>query len=118
MKIGQYYQPLPMSMSADALIRCSDKTIVCFQFKNFQRPFPQSSLEEEVIKCGVDEWNVFLVIVCTEGHLINEGKDTFVVRGRVTVVLLSADSVAQFLGATALNKLSSTSLYEDLSLRI
>ncbi len=74
MKIGQYYQPLPMSMSADALIRCSERTMVCFQFKNFQSPFPESSLEDEIMKCSVDGWNV-LVVVCTEGHSMKDGEN-------------------------------------------
>jgi hypothetical protein len=118
MELGQYYQPLPKSSSADALIRCSNRDLVCFQFKNLQSPFPESSLDEEIVKCSVTGWNVFMVIVCTEGHSINEGEDYFATRAGVNVVLLSKDSVAKFFGAAGLKEFSSTSLYQDLSRRI
>jgi hypothetical protein len=118
MELGQYYQPLPKSSSADALIRCSNRDLVCFQFKNLQSPFSESPLDEEIVKCIVTGWNVYMVVVCTEGHSINEGEDYFVTRAGVNVVLLSKDSVAQFFGAAALKEFSSTSLYQDLSRRI
>jgi hypothetical protein len=118
MELGQYYQPLPKSSSADALIRCSNRDLVCFQFKNLQIPFPESLLDEEIVKCSVTGWNVFMVVVCTEGHSIHEGEDYFVTRDGVNVVLLSKDSVAQCFGAAALKELSFISLYQDLSRKI
>jgi hypothetical protein len=117
MKIGQYYQPLPMSNSADALIRCSDNDLVCFQFKNFQNPFQQTMLLAESEKCKVQGWNVFLVIVCTKGHSIGHGSDCLETIGGVNVVLLSLNSVAQFFGPAALKQLTSSSLYADSSIR-
>jgi hypothetical protein len=117
LKIGQYYQPLPMSNSANALIRCSDNDLVCFQFKNFQTPFQKSSLKQESEKYKVQGWNVFMVIVCTKGHSVGNGSDCFETIDGVNVVLLSENSVSQFLGPVALKQLSSTSLYADSSIR-
>ena len=117
MKIGQYYQPLPMSNSADALIRCSDHDLVCFQFKNIQTPFRKTSLLEEIEKCKVQGWNVFMVIVCTKGHSVGDGSDCFETIDGINVVLLSENSVAQFLGPAALKQFSSSSLYADASIR-
>lgn len=92
--------------------------LVCFQFKNLQRPFPESSLDEEIVKCSVTGWNVFMVVVCTEGYSISEGEDFFVTRAGVNMVLLSKDSTARYFSGVALKEFSSTSLYQDLSRRI
>jgi hypothetical protein len=116
MEIGQYYQPLVGSTSsADAFIRCSERNIIYFQFKNFQSPFPESSLEEEIVKCSVNGWSVCLVIVCSEGHSItsDDRRDYLVTRDGVDVVVLAKNSVAGFCGAAAL-QFSSSNLSQDL----
>jgi hypothetical protein len=97
--------------------RCSKNALVCFQFKNFETPFRKTLLLEEIEKCKVQGWNVFIVIVCTAGHSVGDGSDCFETIEGVHVVLLSENSVAQFLGPAALKQLSSSSLYADSSIR-
>jgi hypothetical protein len=124
LRIGQYYQPLPLSSSADAIIRASDRDVVNFQFKNFISHFSEALLEPEVEKSKADGWNTYLVIVCTAGHNIqvsgdgDVGRDGMLVMGAVTVVLLSKESVDQFLGNNCLQRLSGSSLRENSSTRI
>lgn len=117
MEIGQYYQPLPMSNSADALIRCSQRDLVCFQFKNLQTPFKKKDLDVEIDKCKVNGWNIYMVLVCTKGHLVDGGVDYFEDMNGVNVILLSKNSVEKFLGVETVLKFSSDSMYEDSSSR-
>jgi hypothetical protein len=116
MKIGQYYQPLPLSGSADSLIRCSKTTVVCFQFKNFQDPFTFKMLGDEVMKCKCDdnEWKIYLILVCMAGHNVtSDGCDHSLVHEGVNVVLLSTASVQQFLGDRTCIAFSSSSMCAD-----
>jgi hypothetical protein len=114
MKVGQYYQPLPMSKSADAKIRCSIDCMCDFQFKNFQRPFTLADAKAEAIKSTVPGWRVFLVVVCAAGHNVQDsGNDVTVMLENVKVILLSKASVEAFLGRSTLSAIQSVGLLAD-----
>lgn len=116
MEIGQYYQTLPMSGSADSLIRCATDTVLCFQFKNYQDPFKEKELEDEVVKCAAAGWKVYLVVVCTAGNTVNDDYHRTI--HDVSVLVLSAASVEHFMGHKTVDKMSGRSALEDSQIRI
>ena len=119
MELGQYYQPLPRSSSADAKIRCSDRAMCDFQFKNFAKPLKYSEVVAEVDKVKMDGWCVFLVIICSAGHEVDGGVNVHVRVKNVDVLLLSKTSVELFFGKNALSTIAnSPSLLEDLMKRL
>ena len=92
MRIGLYYQPLPRSQGADALIRCTEDVICNFQFKNSSKPLSDADVESEARNCGPVEsskWKSFLILVPSGGHSVNGGDDAIIHHGNVCVVLLS-----------------------------
>jgi hypothetical protein len=104
--IGQYYQPLPLSKSADALIRCQDHVVCQFQFKNVHDPLSESQLRDEAVKCQLGSgWQSVLVVVAPAGHSIADGATTRIPfefeHGSVDVIALSKQAVVHFLGARA-----------------
>lgn len=118
MEIGRYYQPFEKSSSADAMVRCGENDLLCFQFKNLQEPFNASQFPSEMKKCIVQGWNVIVVLVCvsgfkTENHVVPT-VDTFVTKVEgVKGILLSIDSIKNFLGSNIVSKFSSTSMFDD-----
>jgi hypothetical protein len=104
MLIGQYYQPLPLSKSADALIRCQEQVVCQFQFKSVHDPLSESQLRDEAAKCQLGSgWQSFLVVVAPAGHSIADGATTRIPfefeHGCVDVIALSQHAVVHFLGA-------------------
>lgn len=118
MQIGQYYQPLPLSKSADALVRCSDKEIIVFQCKNLKKEFKLIHLAEEAEKCIADGWQVYMVVICPTGHDHLNGENVIHIYKGVTVALLSKASVSSFLGTDAVREIESTSLISDVMGRL
>ena len=120
MLIGQYYQSLPRSGSADALIRLNDNTILEIQFKNYQNPINRSEIiNNELEKSSIDGWNCYLIVICTSGHnesecndlvFSPESKNNFVMK----VVVLSRQSVIKYLGLGTVNAIGSISSVSDL----
>ena len=118
MKIGQYYLPLPRSSSADAKIRVGPRTMIDWQFKNFMSPISQEDIEKEATLCSITGWTVFLVIVCTAGHDVNDGENSsFTVNG-VNVIALSSGSVSTFLGPDFVKRLKSEGMTVDQAKRL
>lgn len=114
MKIGQYYQPLPLSSSADAIIRIDEKTLCHFQFKNYIEPFDctnLSFLHKEVRKCFVEDFKNYCIFICSSGN--STGTDAFFTHKSVDIILLSKSSVELFLGKHALIHLESKNLTDD-----
>lgn len=109
MKIGQYYQPLSLSKSADAMIRCSRNELVAFQFKNMQEPLSLNELEQEIAKSIVTDWKVYLVVVCLGSR---EDQDDQIYRENHNgkVILLSRHSIDTFLGLNTRVEFTSTTL--------
>lgn len=98
-KIGQYYLPLPRSSAADSKMRIGPTTMIDWQFKNFMSPISQKDIENETKLCGIVGWTVYLIIVCTAGHEVNDGEDSsFTVNGVNVIALSTSGSVATFLG--------------------
>jgi hypothetical protein len=118
MKIGQYYQPLPMSSSADAKIRCGESFMCDLQFKNFVTPISERAIEEEAAKCQLPPpWTTFLIVVCSAGHHLGDD-DHHLTIGSVTVLLLSKLSVEAFLGKNALTSIRSAKILADSMSRL
>lgn len=125
MQIGRYYQPFEMSKSADAMVRCGENDLICFQFKNLQEPYKKSNFPDEMRKCIVPGWNVTVVLVCNLGYqddnnIDNVKDDTLIFYPDIVVelermkgILLSSTSVNEFLGENTISKFSSTSMYHD-----
>jgi hypothetical protein len=116
MKIGHYYQPLSMSGSADAMLKCSESDIVNFQFKNSSTPITDSAVDAEARKCCADGYSVFLIMVSPAGNA--RDVDYLKVVDRVTVIVLSRSSVQFFLGQNCVSNFSSSSAIVDLAQRI
>jgi hypothetical protein len=116
MQIGQYYQPLPKSGSADAIMKCSRKKIVNFQFKNCAKPLSAAAVDIEAKKCRAKGCDVYLVVVCTAGS--SSGTDSFTQVNGVSVAVLSLASVTEFLGAGTVQQISSSSSFGDMSVRL
>ncbi len=118
MKVGQYYQPLPLSSSADALLRCSENQLIVFQYKNLKDGFKFKNLTQEAIKCIAKGWQVYLVIICPNGHDYRDGEDFVLVDKNITIGLLSKDSISAFLGIDATKAIESISLVSDVMGRL
>jgi hypothetical protein len=121
MRIGQYYQPLAMSSTADAFIRCSERVMCQFQFKNFDIPINTNQILAEVPKCNLPaDWASYLILVCSSGHCYNgDGSDMSFIHDGVTVVLLSASSVELFLGKRGLSSIAcGETLLSDQTARV
>jgi hypothetical protein len=107
MQIGQYYQPLPCSSSADALIRCTSTVMCQFQFKNVNHPLTLAEIAEEIPKCHLpSDWVNYLIIVGINGHGLGDGSDHVLVEGGTTVVVLSKASVERFTGCHVLSSIA------------
>jgi hypothetical protein len=120
-RIGQYYQFLPLSKSADALIRCDERTVCHFQFKNLAAPISVNAAVTEAAKCELRGWKSFLVIICTAGYEGDKGEDCIKDARDVQIILLSRRSVAAFLGANTLSTLAQDqvcTLLSDLQKRL
>ena len=117
MKIGHYYIPLPKSGCADSMIRCGENEVVCFQFKNLRTKINKKTATREARKSKAIGWKVYLVIVCTAGHIVNSGANTSIDIDGVTVVMLSLKAVEIFLGLGTLNAITSSSAYADQARR-
>ncbi len=106
MLIGQFYQPLPMSQSAEVLILCRERAVCQFQFKHILHPLTESQLRHEAVKCQLAPgWQSFLVVAASAGHAIGDRTTQLVTfeldDGRVDVLALSETDVISFLGARA-----------------
>ena len=126
MKIGQYYQPLPKSGSADAKIRLRDNIMLDIQFKNQIKAFTLPQLIDEARKSVVesDGWTVYLLIVCSSGHDIEDkeslkvGHDLIEMHSGVHCIVLSEESVARFFGIHGIDGIKGGSLLFDTATRL
>lgn len=104
MLIGQYYQGLPRSGSADAIMRLNDNTVLEIQYKNYKEPIKRSEIiKHELDKSSINDFNCYLVVICISGHdesedidlvFSPENSDSFIRK----VVVLSRKSVLYYLG--------------------
>lgn len=79
MKIGQIYQPLLRSSSADTMMRAvSNRVLLGWQFKN-SAAVDISLMHKEagtMTNHGKDDWTpVYLIIIYTNGHTVGDGRD-------------------------------------------
>jgi len=108
MHIGQYYQFLPKSRCADAVIRCDDRTVVQFQFKNWVTPITPDELRAEVSKCEISNgWVSYLVVMCSMGYAGPTASEDLVQdMAGMKVIVLSKASMERWIGAHALSQLA------------
>jgi U4/U6 small nuclear ribonucleoprotein SNU13 len=123
MEIGQYYQPLPRSKSADAKMRVGNRVMLDFQMKNFVTPLTRSQLNEEVSKSRMEGWRVYLLIVCSSGHQVTADGEDCVEQWTegglsVTCVVLSKNSFRLLFGCNASTGIQSRPLFEEAARRI
>jgi len=67
LKPGAYYYHDFKSSSADGKILGDAKKLFCFQFKNLAEPIKRDKIIEEVEKCNIPGYEVYLIILCTAG---------------------------------------------------
>ena len=116
MNIGQYYQPLPRSNSADALIRLNDNSIINIQYKNLQNPITSAIIKSERRKALINGWNCYLLIICPSGHYKDSKEDLIIEKNDslCKTIVLSRLSVKRYLGNNTVHSIESFSLLSDL----